>query len=146
MSLLSRRNLVRQVRPAVFMVEKMPTPGSRVVLGANIVGTAFAISKDGFLVTAGHVVQGTLPQNLRIMSPYGRSGEYGMGLGRTVSEIIPHPTLDIALLRVSRFTVKDRVTVGFAATSEIMVGDEVVLLGFAGGNELAFCDEILGGA
>jgi hypothetical protein len=137
----SMRQLVRAVRPILFMIEDKD---SGTVIGASVRGSAFVVDADaGLLGTAKHVVKGMAPASLRVRSVYTVNGEYALGLVNTVREIFEHPTKDFAVLRVSAHGTKRR-TVSLEKTFTSNVGDQVALFGFASGTDFVWCDEILG--
>lgn len=137
----STRQLVRAVRPILFMVEDRD---SGAVIGASVRGSAFVVDADeGLLGTAKHVVKGIAAASLRVRSVYTVNGEYALGLVNTVREIYEHPNKDFALLRVSPHgTRRRKAHLEKTFTSE--VGDQLALFGFASGTDFVWCDDILG--
>lgn len=111
-------------------------------IGSNILGAAFVADEGGYLLTAGHVVEGLAPAELSVRTMFSPSGGYAMRPLR-VDAVIPHPNHDLAVLRVHRTFTRGR-AVPLASPSGVEVGDDVLLLGYALGTDLTFCDEILG--
>jgi len=138
---MSTRQLVRAIRPILFMIEDKDLGG---VIGASVRGSAFVVDAEaGLLGTAKHVVKGVSAASLRIRSVYTVNGEYALGLVNTVRNIYEHPTRDFALLHISAYGTKRRkASIEKKFSSE--VGDQIAVFGFASGTDFVWCDDILG--
>jgi S1-C subfamily serine protease len=128
------------------MIEDLGAPDRNPELGSNIIGTAFVADASGYMLTAKHVVRGVDKSHLQLMAPFGRSGRYAMGFVRkgNVQKVYPHPFADIAVLKVPQSSVRERPSVREHSGADVLVGDDVLLMGYAEGTDLAFCDDILG--
>lgn len=136
----SFRNLVRAIRPSLFMVESK-RPGAEIASGIR--GTAFVVDADrGLLLTAAHVVGDDLPHQLRVQSVYNSHSEYCFGLVVTVKAVYVDSEHDLAVLGISPYGTRGRGLQFQQAQAE--VGDELVLFGFGGGTDHTYCDKILG--
>ena len=87
----------------------------------NGFGTAFAISQDGFLITAKHVIKGS--DEIRIVFPDGQS---------THAEIIYKADTDLAILKINRRT-PNFLTV---SDSTLSLGIDVFTMGYPAPLEL----------
>lgn len=139
-----KREIVHALRPAIYMIEDLGSPDRNRVLGSNIIGTAFVADARGYLFTAKHVVRGVQKSDLQLMAPFNRRGNYAMGFIRKVQAIYPHPVADIAVLKTSPELVRDRPNGRDHGGGDVLVGDDVLLMGYAQGTDLAFCDDVLG--
>jgi S1-C subfamily serine protease len=141
----SRRHLVNASFPSIFMVEHVAPEDRQAVVAGNIMGTAFVLDEaNGWLVTAKHVVEGRTAANIRVRSVFTRSmpPSYALGTHTKVEEIKSHPSKDIALLRMHRAATRGR---GIAvARGTLSVGEDVLVVGFAGGTTYTHCDDLLG--
>lgn len=127
------------------MVEHAAPNDPAAVVAANIQGTAFVVDEqNSWLATAKHVVDGRTVANVRVGSVFstGAPPLYALGTHRTVQRIVPHPDRDIALLKVAPQATARR-SVAFAAGT-LSVGEDVILIGFAGGTDYTYCDDLLG--
>ena len=132
--------IVREIRPSVVMIERRKVGA---VMASNILGTAFVADNAGYLLTAAHVVRGVDPEDLIVRTMFNLAGEYAMSSGR-VEAVFLHSESDVAVIRVHRSLTKGRALRMEPAGPE--VGDDVLMLGYALGTELTFCDDILGSA
>lgn len=139
-----------QMRPEIFFVEDRTDVPNHTPYGSEILGTAFTVSPEGWLITARHVVEGmSKPWVRSFYNPI--SLRYAMGQPSEVTEVLPHPTLDIALLKVPemltearRGLVIRRGDASFLHARIPEIGKELALVGWAEGIDLAFADDILG--
>lgn len=60
-----------------------------------------------------------------------------------VQAIYPHPSVDIAVVAVPSIIADGRINLKLGG-SDVLVGTDVVLVGYATGTDLVFCDDILG--
>ena len=113
-------------------------------IGTAVRGTAFVVdAATGLLVTAKHVVEKCQASALRVRSVYTVAGDYALGLVNSVSAIYEHPSMDLAILRISRQGTKRRQpALDLAFDAE--VGDRIAIVGYGQGTDLVFCDDILG--
>lgn len=113
--------IVRCVKPAVVFISTARTDGKQVS------GTGFIISRDGYLLTAYHVVEKArrifvrLPNGHREEARLVRKSEY----------------IDSALLKLSQGLNYPRVTLLQGAASQ---GEEVLVFGYPGGRSLGLSD------
>jgi len=61
----------------------------------------------------------------------------------SVDAIYPHPNLDIAVLAVRKKQPATRMALGME-TGNPGVGSDILLVGYATGTDLVFCDDMLG--
>lgn len=143
--LTTRAALIGRVFPGVAMVEDHSAPDRDTAVGRNIRGTAFAADARGYFLTAKHVVRGISPANLELRTNYSRNeeGGYAMAPCRSIQAIYPHPLLDLAIIAVPVTFSKGRVRLPLRA-AVAAIGEEIVLVGYAQGTDLVFCDDMLG--
>jgi S1-C subfamily serine protease len=136
--------LIQALLPGIAMVEDLSCAGSRRIVGQNIVGTAFLANVHGYFLTANHVVQGRRAEEIKMRTTYspGPGGGYAMST-LAVDAIYPHPLRDIAVLAVRKQQPATRVALRME-TGNLAVGSDILLVGYATGTDLVFCDEILG--
>jgi Trypsin-like peptidase domain len=89
----------------------------------------------GYFLTAKDVKMRTTHSALEV-------GRYAPSI-MPVTAIYPHPSLDIAVLAVGKPLPPARVSVALN-TGDAPVGSDILLVGYATGTDLVFCDEILG--
>lgn len=116
-------------------------PGAEIA--SAILGTAFVIdASKGYLATAGHILKPHRASQLRVRSVYNSDGDYALGTVITPSNVFIHSHNDIAILELHEHGTRGR---GLPVhDGEAVVGDAIAMIGFAGGTELTYCDEILG--
>jgi len=137
--------LIRDALPSIAMIEDLTLPGPNRVVGTNIIGTAFAADARGYFLTAKHVIHGLAAENIELRTTYRAKPNDGYGMFPfPVQAIYPHPSLDIAVLAVASVVVEGRLALPLRS-GNIEVGSDVVLVGYATGTDLVFCDDVLGG-
>lgn len=136
--------LVSDILPAIAMIEDLSLCQSGRVVSENIVGSAFAADNRGYFLTAKHVVKGLLARNIELRTAYKRRPGTGYGmLPFPVEAIYPHQKHDIAVLAVPALATEGRLNIPLKA-SDVPVGSDILLVGYATGTDLVFCDDILG--
>jgi S1-C subfamily serine protease len=136
--------IIQKLFPAIAMVEDVSLPSPDRIVGDNIVGTAFVADTRGYLLTAKHVVEGLGAKDLKLRTTYSAFavGQYALSI-TPVTAIYPHPSLDITVLAVGKALPPARLGLPFN-TGVAAVGSDILLVGYATGTDLVFCDEILG--
>jgi S1-C subfamily serine protease len=138
-----RTALILRMLSSIVMVEDVSLVDSSPRVGENIVGTAFAFDYRGYLVTAKHVVQGIQPESLRLRFTFSGppNSEYAMSVLK-VQAVYEHPVLDVAVVVTERAFAPERVQP--RSQMNVSVGEGMLLVGYACGTGLTFCDDILG--
>ena len=144
MELNPKARLIQALLPGIAMVEDLSCARRGSVVGENIVGTAFLANLDGYFLTAKHVVQGRCAKDIRMRTTYSAmpGGGYAMN-PLPVEAIYPHPILDIAVLVVRKRQPITRMALKME-TENPAVGNDILLVGYATGTDLVFCDDVLG--
>ena len=126
------------------MVEDISLEFPDSLVGEGVVGTAFVADKRGYFLTAKHVVQGLGAKDVKLRTTYSavEVGQYAHKI-MSVTAIYPHPALDLAVIAVGQSLPPARVALTLK-TGDVPVGTDVLLVGYATGTDLVFCDEILG--
>ena len=101
-------------------------PKTVVVINRNLVGTGFIVDKSGYIATAEHVVEDN--DNVAVISCF----TYPKTIGARV--IKRDTSLDIALLKID--FDKDLKTVKIGDSSDVVVGDEIAIIGFPFGSQM----------
>ena len=115
-------HVVRCVKPAVVFVSTARIDGK------TVSGSGFIISKDGYLLTAYHVVEKARRIFVRLPSGHGEEARFVKG----------NEVLDFALLKLTQGLNYPRVTLlGGSAPSQ---GEEILVFGYPGGRYLGVRD------
>jgi hypothetical protein len=145
MTLNSKAEIVAKLRPAIAMVEdlSLPRPGDRKI-GDSIVGTALVADVRGYLLTAKHVVRGLRAKDLELRTTYSAQEKGGYAMRHlSISAIYLHPFDDVAVL-ATKIPIPPARAILPRATGDALVGSDVLLMGYAVGTDLVFCDDVLG--
>jgi S1-C subfamily serine protease len=143
-SVNTKPGIIQKVLPSIAMVEDVSLAAAGRRVGDYIVGTAFVADDRGYFLTAKHVVQGLLAKDIKVRTAYSgaEAGGYAFSI-MPVTAIYPHPSVDIAVLAIGKRLSSARANLPLE-TGDAAVGSDILLVGYATGTDLVFCDEILG--
>jgi S1-C subfamily serine protease len=118
--------IYKQVAPGVVFVEvrgrETTSPFGFPDQGANASGSGFVISKDGYIVTNAHVVEGSSNVSVRF--------DKGAERGSVDAKIVgTDPSTDVAVLKVDGVPKKDLRPLVLGDSSKVRVGDPTIAIG-----------------